>query len=70
LQLHRSNMEERFEYLPETFDQMMLLPNVPDFRVTVQVVKTGITPQFATSDRLREAKTEPLHPAGWLHMRR
>ena len=36
--------------------------------VTVQVVKTGITPQLATSDRLREAKTEPLHPAGRLHM--
>jgi len=25
-------MENRFEYLPETFDEMMLLPNVPDFR--------------------------------------
>jgi hypothetical protein len=25
-------MEERFEDLPETFDQMMLLPHVPDFR--------------------------------------
>src|SRR5437660_12236900 len=24
-------MEDGFEYLPETFDQMMLLPNVPDF---------------------------------------
>jgi D-arabinose 1-dehydrogenase-like Zn-dependent alcohol dehydrogenase len=36
--------------------------------VTVQVVKTGITPPLAPSDRLREAKTEPLHPAGRLHM--
>ena len=35
--------------------------------VTVQVVKTGITPQRATSDRLREAETVPLHPAGRLH---
>src|SRR5438093_12662751 len=30
--------------------------------VTVQVVKTGITPPRATSDRLRAAETEPLHP--------
>jgi hypothetical protein len=27
-------MEDRFEDLPETFDQMMLLPNVPDFRTS------------------------------------
>jgi hypothetical protein len=38
--------------------------------VTVQVVKTRITPQLATSDRSREAETEPLPPAGRLHMRR
>ena len=38
--------------------------------VTVQVVKTGITPQRATSDRLREAEKELLHPVGRLHMRR
>jgi hypothetical protein len=38
--------------------------------VTVQVVKTGITPQLATSDRFWEAETEPLHPTGRLHMRR
>jgi hypothetical protein len=25
-------MEDRFEDLPETFDEMMLLPNVPDLR--------------------------------------
>jgi len=25
-------MQDRFEHLPETFDEMMLLPNVPDFR--------------------------------------
>src|SRR5262245_37989876 len=38
--------------------------------VTVQVVKTGITPQRALSDRFREAKTVPLPPTGQLHMRR
>ena len=31
LSLPGTNMEDRFEYLPETFDEMMLLPNVPDF---------------------------------------
>jgi hypothetical protein len=35
--------------------------------VTVQVVKTGITPQRAPSNRLREAETVLLHPAGRLH---
>src|SRR5687767_1722608 len=30
--------------------------------VTVQVVTTGITPQLATSARLREAEKERLHP--------
>jgi hypothetical protein len=34
------------------------------------VVKTGITPQRTLSDGFREAKTEPLPPAGRLHMRR
>src|SRR6476660_5171701 len=38
--------------------------------VTAQVVKTRITLQLATLDRLREAETEPLHPVGRLHMRR
>ena len=37
--------------------------------VTVQVVKTGITPQRTLSDGFREAKTEPLPPAGRLHRR-
>ena len=37
--------------------------------VTVQVVKTGITPQLATSERLREAEKELLHLAGRLHTR-
>ena len=32
LSLHRTDMEDGFEHLPETFDEMMLLPNVPDFR--------------------------------------
>ena len=49
------------EFVPETHAIRL---------VTVQVVKTGITPPLATSDRFREAKTEPLHPAGRLHMRR
>src|SRR6266704_2550607 len=31
LSLHGTNMEDRFEHLPETFNEMMLLPNVPDF---------------------------------------
>jgi len=39
-------------------------------KVTAQVVKTRITLQLATLDRLREAETEPLHPVGRLHMRR
>jgi hypothetical protein len=38
--------------------------------VTAQVVQTRITQQLAPSDCLREAETEPLHPAGRLHMRR
>ena len=41
-----------------------------DRTVTVQVVKTGITPPLATSERFQAAKMEPLHPAGRLHMRR
>jgi hypothetical protein len=38
--------------------------------VTAQVVKTRITLQLATAERLREAEMEPLHPVGRLHMRR
>ena len=38
--------------------------------VTVQVVKTGITPQRTLSDGFREAKTEPLPPTERLYMRR
>ena len=34
--------------------------------VTAQVVKTRITLRLATADRLREARTEPLHPVGQL----
>jgi hypothetical protein len=34
LSWHGTNREDRFEYLPETFHQMMLLPNVPDFRTS------------------------------------
>jgi hypothetical protein len=50
LSLHGTNMEDRFEYLPETFNQMMLLPNVPDFRTSHrdvtkvhQIITTGCT---------------------------
>ena len=41
-----------------------LLSHLPskNAEVPVQIVKTGITPQLATSNRVREAKTEPLHP--------
>ena len=38
--------------------------------VTVQVVKTGIMPQLAPSERSWEAETGPFHPAGRLHTRR
>jgi len=31
LSLHGTNREDRFEDLPETFNEMMLLPNMPDF---------------------------------------
>ena len=31
-QLHRANMENRFHDLPETFNDMVLFPHVPDFR--------------------------------------
>jgi hypothetical protein len=33
-------------------------------QVPVQVVKTGLTPQIAPSDRWREAEMVQLHPAG------
>jgi uncharacterized membrane protein YccC len=46
------------------------LEDQPLHQVTAQVVKTRITLQLATLDRLREAETEPLHPVGRLHMRR
>ena len=36
--------------------------------VTIQVVKTGITPPLATSARLREAKKELLPPVRRPHM--
>jgi hypothetical protein len=35
--------------------------------VTVQVMKRGITPPLAPPERLREAETGPLHPAGRRH---
>jgi hypothetical protein len=35
-----------------------------DGSVTVQVVTTGIMPQFATFERLWEGETEPHHQAG------
>ena len=49
-------------------DDARHIPEVLD--VTVQVVKTSIMQQLAPADCLWEAETEPLHPAGQLHMRR
>src|SRR5262245_29189795 len=37
--------------------------------VTVQVIKTGLTPQLAPADHVREAEKEQLHPAEQLHTR-
>ena len=31
LEVHRAELENRFHDLPETLNNMMLLPNVPDF---------------------------------------
>jgi len=31
LEVHRADLENRFHNLPETLNDMMLLPNVPDF---------------------------------------
>jgi hypothetical protein len=42
-------------------------PRTAGVPVTVQVMKTGLTPQLAPSDHLREAETEQLHPAEQLH---
>jgi hypothetical protein len=42
----------------------------PILEVTVQVMKTGLTPPLAPSDHLREAEKEQLHPAEQLHTRR
>ena len=32
LELHRADLENRFHDLPETLNDMMLFPNVPDLR--------------------------------------
>ena len=42
-------------------------PPCRDVHVTVQVMKRGITPPLAPPERLREAETGPLHPAGRRH---
>src|SRR5437763_11413145 len=47
--------------------QRDLRPSRASDGATVQVMKRGITLPFAPPDRLREAETVPLHPAGRLH---
>src|SRR5438128_10464837 len=56
-------MEDRFEDLPETFDQMMLLPNVPDFSTTHRIF-TEVHQRVAS--RCAFLKKEARHrPKGW-----
>jgi hypothetical protein len=58
------------EVTPSPTPSTMPEPSCPRMMVTAQVVKTRITLQLATAERLRAAETEPLHPVGRLHMRR
>ena len=55
---------------PGSTRTLLRVEEVDEVVVTVQAVKTGITPQRALSARFREAKTAPRPPAGRLHMRR
>jgi len=56
-------MEDRFEDLPETFDQMLLLPNVPDFSTTHRIF-TAVHQIVASSCAFlkKEARNRPK---GW-----
>jgi hypothetical protein len=56
-------MEDRFEDLPETFNQMMLLPNMPDFRTSHRLL-TEIHQIVAASCAFLK-KEENQRPKGW-----
>jgi hypothetical protein len=60
-------MEERGVDVDHSTTNRWTITYSPLLEVTVQVVTTGITPQLATAERLREAETEPRHPAGPRH---
>ena len=59
-------MHMRLVHLWSAGAKHAVIMRIPSY-VTVQVVTTGITPQFATSERLREAETEPRHHVGPHH---
>src|SRR6266704_1939100 len=63
LSLHGTNMEDRFENLPETFNEMMLLPNVPDF-CTSHGYLTKIHQIITAGGALLE-KEEHYRTKGW-----
>jgi len=56
-------MEDRFEALPEAFNQMMLLPNMPDFRTSHRLL-TKIH-QIVTAGGAFLKKEENQRPKGW-----
>jgi len=56
-----------FTQSPSFLDYQRTLQQNKGQNATVQVMKRGITLPFAPPDRLREAETVPLHPAGRLH---
>ena len=74
--LSTPNLEQIVVYLPDidtqreivrTFNEMVR-QRIELLQVSVQVVKTRITPPHATADRLREARTEPGRHARQLRM--
>src|SRR6266436_4475489 len=56
-------MKDRFEALPEAFNQMMLLPNMPDF-CTSHLLLTKIH-QIVTACCTFPKKKENQRPKGW-----
>ena len=56
-------MEDRFEALPEAFNQMMLLPNMPDFRTSHRLL-TKIH-QIVTAGGAFLEKEENQRSKGW-----
>ena len=56
-------MEDRFEYLPETFNKMMLLPDVPDF-CTSHEYMTKVH-QIVTAGCALLKKEEDNRTKGW-----